>query len=173
MDSLEDLEVIELQLVNKTPIVNFITKVLSLADEDVKRTIMVIFKDILMIGKNFHYEITNEHLAMIMIELLEFYNMDNSDTMTDFHIQQLLDSMDKIIEFKVTNNMLDFKTFIQIIEKDLETSCKDDVPKLWKSSYAKFIMKHLEEKSEKELTFRELEVIQKLIERDSSKFIKN
>jgi len=86
LDHLEDTSVSELQLINKTPIVNFIGKVLHLADEDVKRTIMVIFKDILLIGKNFHYEITNRHLALIMIELLDFYHQNNEDAMTDFHI---------------------------------------------------------------------------------------
>ena len=68
--------------------------------------------------------------------------------------------------------MLDFKTFIQILAKDLETSPEDQEPYLWKRSYANFIAKQLEEREASELTFRELEVIQTLIARDEQKYLK-
>jgi len=49
---------------------------------------------------------------MIMSELLEFNGLHRKRIKTDFQVNRLLESLDKIIEFKVVNNMLDFKTFI-------------------------------------------------------------
>uniref|UniRef100_A0A7S3IP49 Uncharacterized protein n=1 Tax=Strombidium inclinatum TaxID=197538 RepID=A0A7S3IP49_9SPIT len=173
LEDFQSVSLAELQVMNKTPIVHVIAKAMHLGDDEVKKKVISIFKDILLIGKNFHYEVSNRHLRCLMVEMLDFYGRVQRDAVTDFYSFKLLDSLNKIIEFKVTQKTIDFKTFITIMQKDLDTSTIYEPLKLWRKCYATYILEHLESKSEKELTFRELDVIQRLIERDQGRYIQD
>ena len=71
------------------------------------------------------------------------------------------------MDFKLQNNMLDFKTYISILETDLKTSNEYDPLKVFDYPYSNYIHENL---VNNELTFHELDVIQKAILKDRDCF---
>ena len=71
------------------------------------------------------------------------------------------------MDFKLQNNMLDFKTFISILDTDLKTSNEFDPLKVFDYPYSNFMHENL---LENELNYRELDVIQRAIHKDRDMF---
>lgn len=59
--------------VNKNAIINLITKSLQIKDKEQKLKVISIFKNSLLMGQNFHFEIKNRHLEIALKEFLKFY----------------------------------------------------------------------------------------------------
>ena len=60
------------------------------------------------------------------------------------------------MDFKLQNKMLDFKTFISILDIDLKTSKENDPLKVFDYPYSNFMHQNLRDN---ELNYRELDVI--------------
>lgn len=132
MDSLGEVRLEQLQEVNKQPILNLLAKSMHLGDKQVKEKVVAIFKNSLLLGQNFHYEVSNRHIDMAMSEIVKYCNVESHD----FQASSLMWSMRQVMDFKLANNMLDFKTYIQILGRDLKTCEKDDNLKTFDHKYA-------------------------------------
>ena len=71
------------------------------------------------------------------------------------------------MDFKLLNNMLDFKTYIQLLSLDLKTCNKHDPLKVFDHTYVPFLEKNLNSGS---LNFQELNVIQQTVLKDRDAF---
>lgn len=119
-------------------------------------------------GQNFHYEVSNRHLDLALSEVLRHFSSKGKGIRGDFHTSALLQSLKQVMDFKLQNNMLDFKTFISILDTDLKTSCEHDPLKVFDYPYSNFIQQNLENN---ELNYRELDVIQRAIHKDRDMFM--
>ena len=88
---------------------------MRLGDIQVKEKVISIFKSNLLIGQNFHYEVSNMHIQMVMSQILHYFNTETKSMKKDFRAGSLLFSMKQVMDFKLLNNMLCFKTYIQIL----------------------------------------------------------
>ena len=77
--------------------------------------------------------------------------------------------MKQVMDFKLLNNMLDFKTYIQILSMDLKTCDEYDPLKVFDNSYAPFLESNLNNR--KDLNFTDLDVIQKTVLKDRESFV--
>jgi hypothetical protein len=136
-------------------------------DKDVKQKVIQIFKTNLLLGQNFHYEVSNRHIDMALSEILSYFNTEKNNLRRDYQAGSLLFSLKQVMDFKLLNNMLDFKTYIQLLQLDLQTCDEFDPLKVFDHSYAPFLEKHLETRP---LNFRELDVIQQAIMKDRDAF---
>ena len=77
--------------------------------------------------------------------------------------------MKQIMDFKMQNDMLNFKTYVSILETDLCTSVTNDPLKVFDHTYSTFLQDNLEQKGTN-LTFRELDIIQQSLLKDRDSF---
>lgn len=79
-----------------------------------------------------------------MTELLHYFNSSNKRIKHDYHSGALLLSLKQIMDFKMQNDMLNFKTYVSILETDLCTSVKNDPLKVFDHTYSTFLQDNLE-----------------------------
>jgi len=104
---------------------------------------------------------------MALSEILSYFNTEKNNLRRDFQAGSLLFSMKQVMDFKLLNNMLDFKTYIQLLSLDLKTCDEYDPLKVFDHSYAPFLEQHL---NSRPLNFRELDVIQQAVLKDRDAF---
>lgn len=129
---------------------------MSLGNSEVKQKVIHIFRTNLLMGQNFHYEVSNRHLDLALSEVLRHFSSKGKTIRADYQASALLQSLKQVMDFKLQNNMLDFKTYISILETDLKTCDEYDPLKVFGSSYSNLLHENL---ISREMTFRELDVI--------------
>lgn len=72
-------------------------------------------------GQNFHYEVTNRYLMIAFTEVIKYHSVTGKKAKNDILAFHLHESLKQIMDFKLQNGMLDFKTYIAILEADLKT----------------------------------------------------
>lgn len=121
LDGLQTGRQAELQKVNRYTIINVIKKAMRQGDSEVKAKIVSIFRNSLLVGANFHYEVKNTHLSQAMREALIYFNTEQKKLLTDYEATALMMSLKQILDFKLRSNLLDLKTYLQILSAELQT----------------------------------------------------
>ena len=93
---------------------------------------------------------------MALTEVLRHFSSKGKGLREDFQSSALLQSLKQVMDFKLQNKMLDFKTFISILDIDLKTSKENDPLKVFDYPYSNFMHQNLRDN---ELNYRELDVI--------------
>lgn len=112
---------------------------MALGNSDVKQKVIHIFRTNLLMGQNFHYEVSNRHLDLALSEVLRHFSSSGKSIRGDFQASALLQSLKQVMDFKLQNNMLDFKTYISILDTDLKTSDEHDPLKVFDYPYSNFM----------------------------------
>lgn len=84
LDSLSRKNPQQYAKVNKQPILNLIARSMRRGDKDVKQKVIQIFKTNLLLGQNFHYEVSNRHIDMALSEILSYFNTEKNNLHHDF-----------------------------------------------------------------------------------------